>query len=1344
VSTSYVANQMPFNRPPRIRNAINTSAVEIPPPPDLAAVPTINWLAVGLPPLLLVSIYGALAIFASSTFGTSALLFLPLAIGSAFVPIANFWVEKNSYNKKLDSGVKYYSELINETKGKLESVYLKNSLAFVENDPDLVTCNQRVLQQDRELGQRRPSDDDFLRIRIGIGSRDSSLIVKTPINANYDAAFDQYLTTARAYKEKYESLDKAPVTLNLKELGNVGICGELEAVHNLAASILAHIATHHWPAEVQLALFCRLQKYEKWKWLRNLPHKNDIFDSALTPVVVLDPSLDSANQQLRLLEAELRRRETFLTSPDAQELSPTRYDFPALIVVVDHIKNPYDYPALALLLKNGKSLNVYGLFLVEKVEEVPGECQGLIEVRDTSLDLNSIDPLQPAVVGILPDDVTTIDLVAFSQGLGNIPWLITSEVTEPPRYVSILDLFDTASIESVPIGKYWLEEQPWGYLRAPIGKSSLDNVFFLDLNEGDLAHGPHGFIGGTTGSGKSEILKTIILSYALTHSPYDINFALIDYKGGATFKGFEGLPHVVGVITDIESHGNYARRVILALEGEVQRRKQFLLDAQKLYDIEATFEQYHNLKIKRTLPRLIIVFDEFAEFKDQHAEESKSLINLARQGRSLGIHLIICTQNPRAAVDAQVRQNSRFRISLRVASKEDSTEIIGIPDAWKLPTGKALFQVNNIVGFQSAYTGADYRDDDSIVLIRDSGIRELIFSQTTERAPRKQSRAIVDEIGRIANQLSIPALPRVWPNPLPDQFALPDLIEQESISSSWQDGEGWETMSTAAEIVFGKYDDPEHQIQPPLFFSSRTGSNDHLAVIGNSGSGKSVTLLTLAQSIGLTHSPQEAFIYCIDFSANKALDVLRDLPHLPESGVISRDDPESITRLLGMLAVWNGERQEVFQRSNVNDLGSYNRSLPQTKFPEIFLFIDAMTDQIQFDLPESVDQLDGILRFGRSSGIYVVVAANNYRDIPDKLLKNIQNRVFLGKGEPDRIEPVVGRPPKYYVENSRIPPGRGLWKNNPIMEFQVALPVRCRNWEMGYSPFKEYIQTMRIAWDGRPRPPSVWKVPSIITYKQLLSNYSSDDSVFAESSLVNLPVGVKIATRTRIGFSLDFDSPVIWLASNTARSGKTTILQTWLMALTSSYKPDKLKLFLIDFCSRNSSFKSFAGIKHTFQYVGTGADFNQALDALENEISQRKKVADQILSKKNKLVSDVLSQVGLLIVAIDDFGSLKMSIDSKAYDRLSKLISDGERVGLRTIIAENSSLIGSGDIANQAKRRGTGILLGGSDNLDLFNNTRLRSAEPKTNNLPPGRGYLIKKGEAHLIQAAVYQPDLIP
>jgi DNA segregation ATPase FtsK/SpoIIIE, S-DNA-T family len=319
-----------------------------------------------------------------------------------------------------------------------------------------------------------------------------------------------------------------------------------------------------------------------------------------------------------------------------------------------------------------------------------------------------------------------------------------AEAPHQPTFIPLLDLFDSTSVDALAIDQWWQKGSPWGFLRAPIGKIGQGKNFILDLNACESGHGPHGIIGGVAGSGKSMLLKSIILSYAITHSPKDINFVLIDHIGGATFKELQWLPHVADVPLEIASQESYARQVMKAIEREIQRRRQILLDAKEKHGIEGNINQYHDLKEKPILPRLVIIIDEYAAFKDQIQDENRSLIKLAQQGRSLGIHLLLCTQEPVGTMDQDLRQHCRFQMSLRAK---------GAREPWQLPIGSASFQIVDNIEFQSVYPEAPYFPVGHFTRTSTNGQKETIFSVNLSQTKQNQSQVIVEKIKRTAFEL---------------------------------------------------------------------------------------------------------------------------------------------------------------------------------------------------------------------------------------------------------------------------------------------------------------------------------------------------------------------------------------------------------------------------------------------------------------------------------------------------------------------------------------------------------------------------------------------------------------
>lgn len=382
---------------------------------------------------------------------------------------------------------------------------------------------------------------------------------------------------------------------------------------------------------------------------------------------------------------------------------------PQIIIIFDYLPVDFSHPALNLMENKGKSLGIHGVYLVEKPDQIPGSSGGSITINNGKGVYFETGP-NGYKRDFIADTLDPVQAEMLVRSLSRIKWPQSNDTSRPPELITFLEMFGMKRVEDFPLKQWWENESPYGFLRAPIGRMTATSNLIFDLNDKDGAHGPHGLLGEMTGSGKSEVLKTIILALAVTHHPYDLNFALIDFIGGAAFNELAHLPHTVGVVTDIESNATFAERVIQALSGEIERQKQVLEEAREAFGFgRSHIDEYRKLPVKKPMPRLIIIFDEFAEFKQRNPTESRKLISIARQGRSLGVHLILATQNISAAVDPEIMQNSNFRICLKVAEPQDSVQMVGIPDAINLTRGRAYFSSNTRVQYQAAFSGASYQ-----------------------------------------------------------------------------------------------------------------------------------------------------------------------------------------------------------------------------------------------------------------------------------------------------------------------------------------------------------------------------------------------------------------------------------------------------------------------------------------------------------------------------------------------------------------------------------------------------------------------------------------------------------
>ena len=389
------------------------------------------------------------------------------------------------------------------------------------------------------------------------------------------------------------------------------------------------------------------------------------------------------------------------------------------LIITDNLKKVRDFDAIKHILENKKNYG-FSLFVIdEKITNLPDQCTTFINVSDHKGSLQSNSNYnEPIEFNI--DFLTEIDYEECAVKLSNIPIEIkNNEEGQLPDKLGFLEMYDVGKIEQLNARTRWIKSNPMFNLQVPVGIGKNGEKISIDLHE--KYHGPHGLIAGMTGSGKSEFIITYILSMAINYHPYEVQFILIDYKGGGLAGAFENkntglkLPHLVGAITNLDA--NEIKRSLASIESELKRRQALFNKAREISG-ESTIDIYKYQRMYREgiidipVSHLFIISDEFAELKNQEPEFMAQLISTARIGRSLGVHLILATQKPSGVVDPQIWSNTRFRICMRVQDKSDSNEVIKCPDAAFLKqTGRFYFQVGYNEVFvlgQAAWAGGKY------------------------------------------------------------------------------------------------------------------------------------------------------------------------------------------------------------------------------------------------------------------------------------------------------------------------------------------------------------------------------------------------------------------------------------------------------------------------------------------------------------------------------------------------------------------------------------------------------------------------------------------------------------
>lgn len=812
-----------FNRPPRIQPVIEEEEIEVPAPPKLPEVNSaeFNVLLRILPSLFMLVPTLAFMLLLSSNAGGQILIRL-FAIGAMIlsVLVGSYFTGRTSQdkNKQLiksrEQLAKKYSKEIDDLdkklKGYQETHY--SILRRLHKTPKELTDifeNPTLEGEQERLWERRPSDQDFLVVRVGAAKQRSGLHIdmrnvrNTPDELESSAPKDRDNQTSPAQTIIAEALEKAltfedvygwikyaPLLVDLRKHATISVVGtaieedkkDKRTCGDVLRSLLLQIVIHHAPNNVLIYAVidsASSTKLDRWTWLSWLPHCSlDLLGNFTGREAERVATTSGKIKQVldQLYDTLKRRRE------EAEEGSLS-VDTPHLVLLVDNwlIQEIREHPVFPLIFTSGSQLKVSALFHGASLQDVP-DCSSVIirlemsavdlwygetgdnglripnagwDIRDTEVSSSSNTDLEfnqaklwkndphwqkdsewntlPIAKGDFKPDQCEESYLENIAWLGKIQLMVSGGQAMLPSYVSFLDLHSVDDIPSLGIDARWKRmrtpqetDSKDRWLKLPlqvrVGLFDRHTPFTISLSQ--TADGPHGLLAGTTGSGKSEFLQTLICALAIDHDPRFLSFFLIDYKGGIAFKTFDGLPHVVGFISDLSPA--LAQRGLIALRSEVERRKRTFAEitatdtpVTDIASYHAAYARYleecengtgNSKKPMVAVPYLIIIVDEFAELKARFPDFINEVTSIARTGRALGIHLLMATQRPQGSVNEDIRSNTNYSIALRVQNPTDSTDMIGIRDAAYLPPiyGRGYFQSggNPPRLFQGGYAGA--------------------------------------------------------------------------------------------------------------------------------------------------------------------------------------------------------------------------------------------------------------------------------------------------------------------------------------------------------------------------------------------------------------------------------------------------------------------------------------------------------------------------------------------------------------------------------------------------------------------------------------------------------------
>jgi DNA segregation ATPase FtsK/SpoIIIE, S-DNA-T family len=958
----------------------------------------------------------------------------------------------------------------------------------------------------RRLWERHPGDNDFLALRIGIGQ----------VSRAGDAP---------------DELRDAPIVLPLTECGAAGLVGGIADTRALARAMLLSAAVLHSPRDLTITVLTAPATAADWDWLRWLPHARQPDTNGC--LVRIGNDADSIRQRLAELSAVLDGRRPG-TLAGARPPQPEV----AHLVVLDSsygLRLNFD---LTALLRDGSAAGMYFLCLDDAVAQLPIECRhAVVQLANDNgsavarvlragaeHDRVAADVVSPAVCEAAARTLTPLTEMGRHGTGGGLP-----------SSVRFLDAADLEPPDSRPILARWAAG---GRTTQALLGSRADGAFVLDL-----AHGPHLLVAGTTGSGKSELLQTLVSSLAVVNRPDAMNFVLIDYKGGAAFRAFRSLPHTVGMLTDLDEF--LVERALVSLRAELQRRKSVLDRADKT-NIARYWDALADRPDADPLPRLVIVVDEFAVMSEKLPDQLASLIDIGRQGRSLGIHLVLATQRPAGVVTADLRSNINLRIALRVASAEDSRDVIDSVDAARIPVeghaGRAYAWLGGgrPVAFQAARIGGlrpGARAADDRVQVLPFGWADLgkpvpwagpdLPGGTGDHEDSDgltDLSVLVETIASAAREAHQDGQRSPWSAPLPALTVLPELTRAPD--------PGPASGHELPRLTYGLVDRPREQRQIPAVFDIARGS--HLLIAGAPQSGRSTVLRTLAGCLAAQVDPDQAHLYVLD--GGGALAALSELPHC--GAVVTAAEPERVDRLLGRLSNELAARIRLLSASGHADLAEYLAAAPPgRRLPFLLVFVDRYdvfaTALEHVDGGRLLGQLQQLIRDGLAAGIRVV-ATGDRTLLTGRLGALAEQKIVLRMA--DRTDFALAGLPARTIPKD-LPNGRGFQlPSGDLLQISVLSTQA-----LGSTENQMLRELARLSVPGVSRPFRVDQLPLTISHAQALALPGSGQGIL-------IGIGGDELSQIRV------DTPGL-LVIGPAGSGRSTALAVQAGSLAQAGMP---------------------------------------------------------------------------------------------------------------------------------------------------------------------------------------------
>ncbi len=1248
-----------LNRPPRRVAAPSPVRVRYPATPPMPERPRLPLVALAVP---LLAGLGLVAV-------TRNPAYLAFVLLSPLMLVGSFLGDRANRRRSGSEARRKHAAKVQAARSTVARALQQEAQIRHRTSPDLATLLLSATGPRPRLWERRSPDPDFLEVRLGLGSVDSLVEVWMPGDGSADE------TTQRL------ALDVVPVTLRLRDAGVVGLAGSRGPQLRLARSVVGQVCGWHSPRHVSLVVLA-VDSGSDWEWTRWLPHVRppDTVDASALVGIAPRQVTARVDELISTLDARLAEmsRSRHVAWPGASTL-----------VVLDGAESLRRRPGVARLLVEGPPVGLLLLCLESRLVSLPAECRSTVEIRGSVGTRLRVVTEDTTVDDVVLDGVSSRWAHRFSRALAPVRDATPDdEGDEFPPDVRLLDLLQVDGTDAAALARGW-REAPRS-TRAVIGVcGGGGGEFAIDL----ARDGPHTLVAGTTGSGKSELLQTLVVALAIANRPDEMSFVLVDYKGGAAFTDCARLPHTVGLVTDLDGH--LTQRALESLSAELRRRERVLRGA-GCADLESylTAGPQSATGCVPLMPRLVLVVDEFATLAEELPEFLGGLVGIAARGRSLGVHLVLATQRPSGVVSADIRANTGLRIALRVTDPGESADIVDVRDAADISRstpGRAVVRLAAGVqrGVQTARVGghARTRTGGTVRPVPWHLVGEPLPPHSLPEAAGPTDLCRMVDAAREAASLSgVTPPPSPWLPPLPTVLTLADLADLDHSADVNPD-------ERRDAVIIGIRDLPREQRRAPFAF--RLSEGEHLLVAGGPRTGRTTLLRTVAAAIVSTYPASDVHLYAFDGGGGLA--ALAGLPHC--GAVVARDETDRGTRLLHRLDDLLTARQQDLAAAGLGSLDERRGHDPADLVPWVVVIVDGWEALQQtydgVDHGRPLDVLARLVREGGSAGFRVVLTGDRTL-LTSRVGTAIRRRLVLDL--PERSDyGLAGITPSQVP--AAMPPGRALLAPEAV-EVQVAVLGQVPSGAGQVAGLQLLASSDASPIGGHDlapahRPLRVAPLPSRVRLDDI-----EREAKAAATGPAWLLVGVGGDDAVPLGVDLDADGPAFVIAGRpgSGRSSALISMGRWLLLQG----------------------RPFAVVAHRRSPLRRLREEPGSLGCLDPA------AADQLTG----LVSDHPG----LVVLVDDVETVHDTPIERPL--LAMLRVDSDSTGAVVIAGSLDDLAAAfRGIAVEARRSRTGLLLGavGPGDGDVLG-VRLRTAGG-----PPGRATLVVRGGPTPVQV-VHSP----